>query len=230
MRTLLALIALLPVAAQAQSYNCTLPDRITAPVAPQQDGETRRVAISGYTLAVSWSPEFCRGARDKGEMQCSKANGRFGFILHGLWPEGKGPKYPQWCSLTPRPAPALLRANLCMTPSARLLEHEWAKHGSCMAKTPAAYFRSASALWQSLRWPDADALSRQQDLTVGDLRAEFLKLNPDWRAEQVAVNLSRSGWLKELRLCYDRKFMPVDCPRGQKGAGDAAGLKVWRGL
>lgn len=230
MKWLAALVlALVPAPSLAQAYQCALPDRIQLPEAPRPDGPVRRTPISGYTLAASWSPEFCRSGRDREGMQCSGRSGRFGFILHGLWPESRS-TYPQWCSVTPRPSPQLLRANLCMTPSARLLEHEWAKHGSCMAKRPEAYFRVSAILWQSLRWPDADRLSRQQGLTAGDFRRAFVAANPDWRANQIGIVTSRSGWLREVRLCYGRDFMPAACDRRDLGPRDGASLKIWRGL
>lgn len=228
-RPLLALAVLAaPTPALAQAYQCTLPQRVepTRPVRP--DGPPRRVPVARYTLAVSWSPEFCKG--DRASMQCSGRNGRFGFVLHGLWPEARSGPPPQWCSVSPRPSPALIRQNLCMTPVPWLIEHEWAKHGSCMTRTPEAYWRTASILWRSLRWPDADRLSRQEGLTVGDLRRAFALANRDWQADQVGVALSRNGWLRELRLCYGRDFMPERCPRGSFGPPDSAGLKIWRGL
>jgi ribonuclease T2 len=230
LRTLALALALLahPVAANAQAYQCSVPQRLDPPREVRQDGPSRRVAIAGYTLAVSWSPEFCHN--DKVSMQCSGRNGRFGFVLHGLWPEARSGPPPQWCSLTPRPSPALIRQNLCMTPVPWLLEHEWAKHGSCITRTPEAYFRTSSILWRSLRWPDADQLSRQQGLTVGDLRRAFAASNPDWRERRVGVELSRNGFLRELRLCYDRRFMPADCGRRSFGPPDSAALKIWRGL
>lgn len=117
-----------------------------------------------------------------------------------------------------------------MTPVPWLLEHEWAKHGSCMSKTPAAYFNASSILWHSVRWPDADRLSRKEGLTVGDFRREFLIANPDWRREMVGVVLSGNGWLREVRLCYGRNFMPKACERGKLGPPDSAPLKIWRGL
>jgi len=219
---------LLPFPALAQAYQCRLPERIE-PLRPvQPDGPARRVAVARYTLAASWSPEFCR--KGQASMQCSGRNGRFGFVLHGLWPEARFGAAPQWCSTTPRPSPELIRRNLCMTPVPWLLEHEWAKHGSCMTRRPEAYFKTAGILWRSLRWPDADRLSRKEGLTVGDLRAAFVLHNPDWRVDQVGVVLSRSGWLREVRLCYGRDFMPDRCPRGRIGAVDSAPLKIWRGL
>jgi ribonuclease T2 len=222
----LALVSSSP--ALAQAYQCRLPQRIDPAPAPRPDGPPRRTAISGYALAVSWSPEYCHN--DKVSMQCSGRNGRFGFVLHGLWPQSSNGPPPQWCSLTPRPSPELIRRSLCMTPVPWLIEHEWAKHGSCMAKTPEAYYRVSSILWRSLRWPDADRLSRQEELTIGDFRRAFVASNPDWRISQVGIVLSRNGWLKELRLCYDRRFMPAECDRRSFGPRDGVALKIWRGM
>ena len=117
-----------------------------------------------------------------------------------------------------------------MTPSARLLAHEWAKHGSCMARSPAQYFRVAAILWRSIRWPDADRLSRQEGLTAGELRRAFVRLNPAWKVEQVGLQLSRTGWLREVQLCYSRRFLPQTCDRRHFGPSDTTPLKIWRGL
>lgn len=227
----LAAIAL-PAPALAQAYSCRVPDRIDLPQPVRPDGPTVRAPIGGYTLAVSWSPEFCRGDRaaDPGNMQCNGRNGRFGFVLHGLWPEAaKGPP-PQWCALEPRPMPEDYRANLCMTPVPWLLEHEWAKHGSCMATTPTGYFRVARTLWQSLHLPDADHLSRKRDLTAGDLRRAFAIDNPGWRIEAIGLVTSPGGWLREMHLCYGKSFRPTACPRRTFGPRNDVPLKVWRGL
>ena len=228
MKAIATALLLLPAPAFAQAYQCALPQRIEPVAAPRPDGLPRHAPISGYTLAVSWSPDYCHN--DKSSLQCSGRNGRFGFVLHGLWPEARRGPPPQWCALTPRPSPALIRRNLCMTPSPSLIEHEWAKHGSCMARTPEGYFKVAGILWRSLRWPDADRLSRQQGLTAGELRRAFVAANPDWKTRQVGLVLSRTGWLKELRLCYGRDFMPRDCDRRGFGPKDSAPIKVWRGL
>lgn len=231
MRHASALLALLlPAPAAAQAYQCALPQRIepVSPVTP--DGPPRRTAVASYRLAASWSPEYCRMAKNKNSMQCSGRNGRFGFILHGLWPEaGKGPP-PQWCASRPRPSPELVRSNLCMTPVPWLLEHEWAKHGTCMVRKPETYFRVSAILWRSLKWPDADRLSRQDGLTAGDLRRAFVAANPGWRPDQVALLTSRTGWLREVHLCYGRDFRPKDCPHGKRGPRDETPLKIWRGL
>lgn len=91
-------------------------------------------------------------------------------------------------------------------------------------------FRHRGILWRSLRWPDADRLSRQDSLTAGDLRREFVLANPDWKPEQVGLVLGNAGWLREVHLCYGRDFMPAACSRGALGPPDSASLKIWRGL
>lgn len=216
--------------ARAQAYQCTLPQRIERPREPRPDGPVRRLPVAGYILAASWSPEYCKMSGEKGTMQCSSRNGRFGFILHGLWPEAKAGPPPQWCNIRPRPSADLIRRNLCMTPAPRLLEHEWAKHGSCMVKKPETYFKISAILWRSIVWPDADRLSRGRNLTAGDLRRAFVRANPGWKTSHVGILASRTGWLREVHLCYGRDFMPTDCPRRNFGPADTAPLKIWRGL
>lgn len=230
MRAGAILLALLPAPAMAQAYQCALP-RSIAPIRPlPPDGPVRKLPVNGYALAASWSPDYCKTSGDTRSMQCSRRNGRFGFILHGLWPEAKGGPAPQWCASRPLPSPEVVRRNLCMTPSPGLLVHEWLKHGTCMTGRPETYFKVSAILWRSVRWPDADFLSRQDNLTVGDLRQAFVALNPAWKPEHVGVGLSRTGWLREVRLCYGKDFMPRRCSKAALGPPDSASLKIWRGL
>lgn len=218
--------------AHAQAYQCQLPQTVSAVPEIVQDGETRRVPIKGYTLALSWSPEHCRG-REHGaadRMQCSAAHGRFGFIVHGLWPEGAGRTWPQWCRVGPPPTPATIRKGLCMTPSPRLMAHEWAKHGSCMARRPETYFRITTILWRSLRWPDYDRISRKEGLTAGDIRRAFSDANRYWQPEHIGLVLNGRGFLQEMRLCYGKDFMPTACDKRRYGPADKVPAKIWRGL
>ncbi len=224
------LAAITPTPSHAQAYQCSLPRKIE-PIPPRQpDGPVRLKPVGRYTLAASWSPEYCRIERNKGTMQCSGQHGRFGFVLHGLWPEAQNGAPPQWCSLTPRPSPELIRRNLCMTPVPSLLEHEWAKHGSCMTRKPETYFKVSAILWQSVQWPDADRLSRKKELTAGDLRDAFLIANPHWKREHIGIERNERGWLRGMRLCYGRDFRPSRCPSGTYGPSDKTPLKIWRGL
>ena len=225
---LAALALALPVAAKAQALQCRLPPQIEATALPQPDGPRRALPIRGYTLALSWSPEFCHShQRDSGSsLQCGGQLGRFGFILHGLWPEAEPGRWPQWCSDKPIPAETL-RRNLCMTPSPYLLTHEWAKHGSCMARSPEGYFKAGAALFGSLRFPDMTGLSRRRNLTAGDLRAALRKATPFLPVSAIRVSANGRGWLQEVHICYDKNFLPTACT--DRGAEDGEALKIERG-
>lgn len=230
MKAALLLLAGLAAPVHAQSYQCRIPKTVAVPkIAP--DGPPRRARVTGYTLALSWSPEFCKGreARGADAVQCSGHNGRFAFVVHGLWPEGGG-AWPQWCANRVAPSPAEVRRNVCMMPSARMQAHEWAKHGSCMVGSPGAYFEVTRILWNGLRMPDFDRLARDPALTAGAIREAFVAANPDWPADAVGVKANSRGWLEELRLCYDRAFMPAACGPRRRGSPDSRTLSIWRGL
>ena len=227
----LAAALLWPAAAVAQAYQCRVPATLPAarPVTP--DAPAQRPAIVGYTLALSWSPEFCRGRErnPRDRLQCSGAAGRFGFVVHGLWPEGAG-RAPQWCRTVPPPPPAVVRGQLCRTPSTNLLSHEWAKHGSCMARDAAGYFRVANILSDSMRYPEMDVLSRDRALTAGKLREALAAANPGRAANSFGLLVNERGWLREIRVCLNRRFRAARCAARQYGPRDAATLKIWRGL
>lgn len=225
----LALLAA-PVPALAQAYQCSLPEgRIAVP--PIVRGDEVRARVTGYMLAASWSPEYCRGRERSAAdaRQCSGRAGRFGMVLHGLWPQGSA-RSPQWCRPATAPSPADLRPMMCMTPSARLLAHEWSKHGTCMTPRPAAYYAKARELWGAVRWPDFDRLSRQRGLTAGDVRRAFADANPGWQPGDVAIEVNRRGWLEGVRLCYRLDYRPRPCRAGQLGPADGARISIWRGL
>ena len=229
----LAAFALLavPGLAHAQAYQCRVPSGPVSLPPIEREGPVRESRVAGYTLALSWSPEFCRFRDDQPRhaRQCGGRAGRFAFIVHGLWPES-GRSWPQWCPSRRQLQARDLAANMCLSPSAALLARQWAKHGSCMARKPATYFRVTRILWDGLRLPDYDRVSREDGLTAGTIRTRFVDANRGWPREAVGVKLNARGWLEELRLCYDKRFMPARCDRTRFGAGDAAPAKIWRGL
>lgn len=230
-RALLALLALLafcPGIALAQANQCVIPDRLPQPLvdAPPGDRQRRIVPIAGYTLALSWSPQYCRGAGRDDALQCGRRNGRFGFILHGLWPEGAGHAWPQYCA-APGPVPQqVIRSQFCAMPSIRLIQHQWAKHGTCMAKAPGEYYARARAVHGALRYPDMNRLSRRPDLKVADLLRAFSAANRGLGTDMVRVDVTRDGWLREVRVCLDKGFRPARCPVRRSGAAPGLPLKV----
>jgi ribonuclease T2 len=224
---LILLAALLPAAAHAQALSCHVPDRL--PRAAVETGQRRVLPIGGYTLALSWSPEYCRFRQDSGRdaFQCGAPSGKFGFVLHGLWPDGRGDLWPQYCRKTePVPEP-VVRATLCVMPSVDLQQHEWAKHGTCAFRDPAAYFWAARRLFSAVRYPDMDALSRNRALKVAEFASAFAARNPGVGASMIRVDLDGKGWLEEVKLCLDTRFRPANCPEGRADL-DNRPVRIWR--
>ena len=229
---LVPVLAAVPNGATAQALSCKVPSGVSPvrPDLPSASQPRRILPIGGYTLAISWAPQYCREHRRdaSARFQCGGGN-RFGFVLHGLWPDGVGKDWPQYCrtaGLLPQP---VIRANLCATPSAQLLQHEWAKHGTCMpSMTPARYFASAGALYRRLRYPDMNALSRRP-LTAGRFATAMARANPGIGAAMMRITATRTGWLDEVWICLDRRQRYARCPAHQGGLAPAASLKIWRG-
>ena len=220
----------IPTNAAAQAYQCRMPAALNIPEV-WQDAPTRTMPVTGYTMALSWSPSFCRGKETQRNhaTQCSGRNGRFGLVVHGFWPDG-GRSWPQYCPTTARLSSAEAKQNMCMIPSAGLIARQWVKHGSCMTKRPETYFKITRILWNSYRIPDYDRISRKENLTAGDIRKAFADANGGWEPAHIGVRLTNNGWLQELRLCYSKRFRPVRCDDRRYGAQDNAPAKIWRGL
>ena len=221
-----------PSASLGQAYQCNVPQAPVSVPRVTPDGPTRQMDVTGYTLALSWSPEYCRFRQDSAQdaRQCSGRKGRFGFVVHGLWPEGARGGWPQWCPARRAPSPAEIARNLCMTPSTELLTHEWAKHGSCAFPGPDTYYKVTRILWNSLRWPNYDRISRRDGLTAGDVRKAFADANRHWEPEMIGLELNARGWLEEMRLCYAADFKPTVCDERRLGPANGTRVKIWRGL
>lgn len=207
---------------------CTIPVNLPRPKIERQPVQgTVKPQISSYTLALSWSPQFCRNRENEPRhaTQCA-AEQDFGFILHGLWPEGVDDSALAWCAPAEILPADVVRTNFCASPSPQLLQHEWAKHGTCMTRDPKLYFQKARSLFERVKTPNMDNLSRGSTSVSGLIDA-ITQLNPDIPAQAIIINTSRGNWLTEIKICYDAKFQPVACTQfnhTRKGAS----IKIWR--
>ena len=171
----------------------------------------RVIPITSYTLALIWTPQHCLRAVPGAEsFECNRDTGS-GFVLHGLWPDGEGKSWPQWCA----PAPVLSRktiaAHYWATPSPQLMQHEWAKHGTCIAgATPDSYFDQSNRLFYGLRFPDMRKLAAAPT-TESKFAQAFAAANPGMEPDSIRLNLDKQGWLQEVWLCLDTGFQPIHC-------------------
>jgi ribonuclease T2 len=206
--------------------SCVLPHDV-APVAvePPPPGEVQTgVPVASYVLSLSWAPEYCRthGQDADAAMECR--DNTYGFIVHGLWPNGPGQVHPRFCRPPSAVDIATLKASLCMTPSARLLQHEWAAHGTCAWPNPAAYFAKARALRASLNAPRL-APGPSEEMTAGQVRAAFVARNSNLRRSELYIHVGPDHRFQEIHVCYDLHFAPAPCVGGV-GAPDAETVRV----
>jgi ribonuclease T2 len=196
---------------------------------PSDDQPVRNVPTTGYTLSLSWAPEFCHSRRGdaSGSPECVDRRTRSGFNLHGLWPDGDGPnRWPQYCHPVAILTDGEIAAGIGSTPSPQLLQHEWSKHGSCMAADPASYFAEEGRLYRSIRIPDMAGLSRRRDLTASSFAQSFADANPGMRANMLRLNVNRRGWLEEVWICLGLDKRPRPCPASAGGARPGEPVRV----
>ena len=234
MRLIVAAVALVaPALASAQAMSCAAPSDLGRPHAdmPTPDTPRRVLPTASYTLAISWGPEYCHGNTDNpaAKFECGGAN-RFGWTLHGLWPDGAGKDWPQYCRPVDLLDAATLRANMCATPSVQLQQHEWAKHGSCMKLPAAGYFRQSTDMFRRLRFPDMVALSARRDVTAGALAAAIAGVNPGMTPAMLRVTTNRTGWLQEIWFCHDLRFRLEPCRADSGGVASTTPIRIARPL
>ena len=226
---LLALALLVPGIVNAQAPSCTIPAVLPRPHpdVPSDKQPRRLLPTAGYTLALSWAPEYCHAHRQSAASGVECGANHFGFTLHGLWPDGPGKDWPQYCRTAELLPDALIRANLCATPSPQLLQHEWAKHGTCVTANPAEFFATSTRLYRGIAYPDMEALSRRT-LKAGEFAAAFAAANKGLSADMIRLNVNRRGWLEEVWICLGKDLAPRRCAATAGGAKPATAIKIER--
>ena len=219
---LLAFAALLSSTACAKKA-CEIPEHLPRPrlEGPSIREPRRLLPIGGYTLAMTWTPQRCanRMTNPRDQIQCNGAAGDFGFTLHGLWPDGEGEQWPQYCTPTVLVPDKVIREQLCSTPSVQLIQQEWERHGTCMAKTPEEYFGKARGLFSAIRFPEMKEY-RGKAVRVDALKQAVAAANEGMRPDQLRLKVSRDGWLEEVMVCLDKNLQRETCPAFKRAAPD----------
>lgn len=156
----------------------------------------RAAEFDYYLLALSWSPSWCAGARDRQDADQCAPDRDFGFLLHGLWPQYETGGWPEFCA-TARADPSR-RETAAMADimgSAGLAWRQWTKHGRCTGESARGYFDAARAAYRGLALPEPDGAA-----TVGRIVADFVRANPGLKARDLIVTC-RDARLAEVRIC-----------------------------
>ena len=213
-RTLLATFAAFAWsnAAIAAAPGDAVPSNLPVPhIELPGDQPVRAVPVVSYTLALIWTPQHCFHAVGGAEaFKCGRDTGS-GFVLHGLWPDGEGTSWPQWCAPAAILPKRTIAAHYRATPSPQLMQHEWAKHGTCIAgATPDSYFDQSNRLFRQVRIPDMRKLAAAPT-TESKFAQAFAAANPGMEPDSIRLNLNKQGWLQEVWLCLDTTFQSMHC-------------------
>ncbi len=162
-----------------------------------------------YVLTLSWSPTYCARAKGAPDPDQCGADRKFGFVVHGLWPQNKDGGYPASCTRDRSLPKAVVDQTMPMMPSVGLMVHEWSKHGTCSGLNATDYFAKLRAAHAKIAVPDG---LKTPGATVPAMQVErlFLEANPGLTAEGVAVVCSKRD-VSEVRICLDKDLGFVAC-------------------
>ncbi len=181
-----------------------------------------------YVLSLSWSPAYCVAEGASANAQQCAAGRRYGFIVHGLWPQNADGGWPQYCpSKQPERVPTgVVSPYYDIIPSAGLAGHMWRKHGSCSGLMQGQYFALVRAAFDHVSIPQA--FSQPQAAVTyapGQVENAFRAANPGLPAEGIAVTCDRT-YLREVRICLTTGLGFRACPHVDAEACRAPQVKL----
>lgn len=163
-----------------------------------------------YVLSLSWAPEYCK-THPGDAAECGAVPQ--GLVLHGLWPQYGNGGYPSSCS-TESLDDASRDAGKAVFPSEKLVEHEWAKHGTCSGLQPMAYFEAAGRAYQSVSVPGVlQPGKNRRTVALANLVQSLLDANPAIKRKGMAL-VCTGRELTEVRVCVDKELSPQACGQG----------------
>jgi len=164
-----------------------------------------------YLLSLSWAPTYCAEHATDKSSECKTGN-HTAFVLHGLWPSVNQGKQPMSCGPA-KPVPArVVQHMLQYFPTKGLIQHEWAKHGTCSSFSSADYFGQVERAFKSVQVPERyRTLTQNQQLKVSDIEQDFAQANS---APAGAFRVScHAGELVGLDACLDKDLKFQACPK-----------------
>lgn len=130
-----------------------------------------------YVLSISWAPEYCATHPADTSAECRPGN-HTGFVLHGLWPQSQNGPPPMNCHPASPVSSAIVRHMLEYFPSRSLVQHEWAKHGTCTGLSAQDYFGKVEQAFNELKLPDRFRNpEHDQSLNPVDIERAFATAN-----------------------------------------------------
>jgi ribonuclease T2 len=164
-----------------------------------------------YVLSLSWSPQYCAGSNGRNDSKQCGTGRRFGFVVHGLWPNNNRPPHPSNCAPSSSVPPDLVKDMLRIMPSPRLIQHEWDSHGVCSGVSLRDFFALTRTAFRAVNIPQP---YRQptQDLRVSaeEIRQQFQEANSAFPPNSIKLDCS-GQYFREARVCFDKTLSPRVC-------------------
>lgn len=174
-------------------------------------GQQGSASFDYYLLSLSWAPNYCASHPTDSSSEC-KAGNHTAFVLHGLWPSSNNnPMQPLSCAPARPVASDIVQHMMEYFPDKGLIQHEWAKHGTCSGLTSAQYFGKVEQAFKAVQVPDRyKKLNHSQQISVHDVEQEFAQAN---NAPAEAFRLScHVEQLVALEACLDKDLHYQECP------------------
>ncbi|MGE5322873.1 MAG: ribonuclease T2 family protein [Actinomycetota bacterium] len=168
-----------------------------------------------YLLSLSWAPNYCAAHPADHSSEC-RAGNHTAFVLHGLWPSSnRDPMKPMNCGPASAVSAAIVRHMSEYFPSKDLIQHEWAKHGTCSGLIVSRYFAQVEQAYTSVQVPQRYRdLDHEQSIAVHDIERDFARANSA-PAEAFRVSC-HAGELVGVEVCMDKDLHYQACPRSAR--------------
>jgi ribonuclease T2 len=182
----------------------------SAPARHRSHGDAAPGDFAYYLLSLSWSPAYCLSS--PGAAECNGPR-RFGFIVHGLWPQNET-GWPEYCDAHRSVPQDVVQGIADLMPARELVYHEWSAHGTCSGLSPAEFFALLRRAYDGVAIPGELSNPTQAiDESPATITTAFLRANPRFPAQAVVVTCSGQGAprLREVHVCLDRGLAPRAC-------------------
>jgi ribonuclease T2 len=176
-----------------------------------------------YVLSLSWSPEYCAGpAAARNSEQCGEGR-RYGFVVHGLWPQYER-GWPQDCAAANPVDAAIVARMLPLMPAEGLIQHQWRKHGTCSGLDAASYFEWTEKAFRRFQIPaDFRQPLKQVEMPAESVRQKLLAANPSYPRGSIKL-ACRGRYLSEARICLTRNLEPRACSASVRDSCPASNI------
>src|SRR5215467_4867020 len=177
-----------------------------------------------FMLVLSYGPDFCaQPSGDKDPRECG-AGRHVGFVVHGLWPQGKSGRGPEKCGSARPVSEDIIRVTLNYVPTESLIQHEWATHGTCSGLSVVDYFAALRKARDAVTIPDdLKQPAVQLQFSPAEIESKLAATNPSFPKEAFRVSCYKDGDLQEARICFNKDLTPRACAAS---AGECAAPSV----